>query len=89
MSNYFPTDVHPLLGGTREVYEFDNGYGASVVRHKASYGSDDGLYELAVLDDNGDITYGTPITDDVIGYLTRFDVLHHLVKISKLPPKTS
>ena len=27
-----------------------------------------GLYEIAVLDSDGDLCYSTPITDDVIGY---------------------
>ena len=41
---------------------FENGYGASVVRHEYSYGGKSGLYELAVLDSSGDLTYDTPIT---------------------------
>ena len=34
-----------------------------------SYGFEKGLWELAVLDANGEITYDTPITNDVIGHL--------------------
>jgi ClpP class serine protease len=45
-----------------------------VVKNSASYGNKDGLWELAVLDLNGEIDYTTSITDDVLGYLTTDDV---------------
>ena len=64
--------------------KFDNGYGASVVKHEFSYGGKDGLYELAVLDKDGNLTYDTPITDDVIGYLRPEDVTDVMEKIQKL-----
>ena len=35
------------------IYKFDNGFGASVVKHSGSYGNDKGLYEIAVLDSQG------------------------------------
>ena len=78
-----------LNGGTQVVYKFDNGYGASVVRHNFSYGSDKGLFELAVLKfipdtDNFDLDYNTPITDDVLGSLTEQDVLDTLAQIEEL-----
>jgi hypothetical protein len=63
---------------------FDNGYGASVVRHIMSYGGKLGLYELAILDKEGDLTYDTPITNDVIGYLTPEEVTNYLIKIQEL-----
>lgn len=63
---------------------FDNGYGTSVVRHKYSYGGKDGLYELAVLDKDGELTYDTPITDGVMGYLTPDDVTEILIQIQDL-----
>ncbi len=75
---------HPHLNGVISRITFDNGYGASVVKHEFSYGSDKGLYELAVLDKNGDLTYDTPITDDVIGYLREEDVTDVMEKIQKL-----
>lgn len=49
---------------------FENGYGVSVIKTSFSYGGGKGLYELAVLDTNGEITYDTDVTDDVIGFLT-------------------
>jgi hypothetical protein len=75
---------HRELNGVVARITFDNGYGASVVKHEFSYGGKDGLYELAVLDSNGDLTYDTPITDDVIGYLREIDVTDVMEKIQKL-----
>ena len=63
--------------------EFENGYGTSVIRHDNSYGGDRGLYELAIIKD-GDIVYDTPITDDVIGYLTPEEVTQYMIKIQEL-----
>ena len=71
-------------GGYARRWEFDNGYGASVICHKYSYGNEDGLYELAVFKD-GDITYDSPITNDVIGYLTPREVVMLLRDIEALP----
>jgi hypothetical protein len=75
---------HRDLNGVIARIQFDNGYGASVVKHEFSYGGKDGLYELAVLDTNGDLTYETSITDDVIGYLRPEDVTDVMEKIQKL-----
>ena len=60
----------PFMVGKKARMHFDNGYGVSVVCHSFSYGGKNGLYELAVLDTDGEITYETDVTDDVIGYLT-------------------
>jgi len=69
----------------RAFMKFDNGYGVSVVQGPHSHGGKIGLYELAVLDDNGEITYGTYITDDVLGFLTPEDVTKHMIEIQELP----
>jgi hypothetical protein len=58
--------------------------GASVVMHPGSYGFARGLWELAVLDREGEITYDTPITDDVLGWLTEEDVEKTLQEIANL-----
>ena len=75
---------HPQKDGVITRIIFDNGYGASVVKHEHSYGGDKGLYELAVLGKDGHITYDTPITNDVIGYLRPTDVTDVMEKIQQL-----
>ena len=70
--------------GVRSNTMFDNGYGISVVRHRYSYGGPSGLYEIAILDSDGNLTYNTPITNDVIGYLTPKEVTEFMVKIQEL-----
>jgi hypothetical protein len=71
---------------SRARVQFANGYGASVIIGDHSYGGSDGLYELAVLDKDGSLTYDTPITSDVLGYLTPKDVTSLLQQIAALPP---
>jgi hypothetical protein len=63
---------------------FDNGYGVSVVSHSYSYGGRDGLYEIAVLDSDDNLTYDTPVTNDVIGYLTEEDVTDVMKQVQEL-----
>lgn len=76
---------HPYhTDGVVSRIEFGNGYGASVVKHEYSYGGKDGLYELAVLNFDGEIVYDTPITNDVLGYLSEQDVTEVLIKIQQL-----
>ena len=60
----------PFMVGKKSRMSFDNGYGVSVVSHTYSYGGKKGLYEVAVLDSEGDLTYETPVTNDVIGHLS-------------------
>ena len=76
---------HPNhMGGVQARIQFDNGYGASVVKTPYTYGGDRGLYELAVLDSEGNLTYATSVTNDVIGYLRPEDVTDVLAKIQQL-----
>jgi hypothetical protein len=72
------------MGGVMSRIQFDNGYGASVVCTPYTYGGDKGLYELAVLDSEGSLTYATSVTDDVIGYLRPEDVTDVMAKIQQL-----
>lgn len=68
---------------------YPNGYGASVVQHGFSYGGREGLYELAVLHgksvDESMLCYSTPITNDVIGWMSEEDVIRTLHSIVRLP----
>ena len=70
---FFPINDAPFMVGKKARMHFDNGYGVSVVSHSYSYGGRDGLYEVAVLDSDDNLTYDTPVTNDVIGYLTEED----------------
>jgi hypothetical protein len=72
------------LGGVVGRIIFENGFGASVVSHIMSYGGKLGLYELAVLDKNEELTYDTPVTNDVLGHLTPEEVTNYLIQIQDL-----
>lgn len=75
---------HPHGLGIQARVQFDNGFGASIVKGPYTYGGDEGLYEIAVLDKDGSLTYETPITNDVIGHLTEDDVTNILSQIQNL-----
>ena len=83
-----PHPCDPL--GTQKIYRFPNGYGASIVRFYGSYQYAQGLWELAIIRFHGpdvdsfSLTYDTPITGDVIGYLSDDDVEGYLDEISRL-----
>ena len=83
--------AHPMAMGLDGVISrimFENGFGASVVKHQYSYGGDRGLYELAVLDSNGELHYDNPVANgDVVGYLRPEDVTDVMIKIQELPKK--
>jgi hypothetical protein len=72
-------------GDHMERVFFGNGRGVSIIRHKYSYGGASGLFELAVLDSSGDFDYSTPVTGDVLGYLTVEEVLNAMKAVSELP----
>ena len=85
MKTFNDLDFQPMqfdIGIQARIF-FDNGYGASVIRSPYSYGGNQDLYELAVIKDNA-ICYDTPVTDDVLGYLTEDDVTKYLGQIQEL-----
>jgi hypothetical protein len=59
--------------------EFGNGFAASVIQGSTAY------YEVAVLNSDGYLDYRTPVTSDVIAYLTQSGVEDVLVAIEALP----
>lgn len=79
-------------GGIQKIYRFANGYGASVIQSEFSYGGTEGKWELAVVTFENEkpnsfhITYQTPITSDVLGYLSQYDVDRYLEEINDLEP---
>ena len=76
------------------IYFFENGYGISIINIKnrngafLSYTNTKTEYEIAVLQkrENGSssITYETPITDNVIGYLKIEEVYKIMEEVEKL-----
>lgn len=86
--------------GIQYIFKFNNGRGASVVKHEFSYGYSDDEWELAVLlfkdsfddkaaPDEYRLDYDTPITDDVLGWLDDTEVRNILEEIQKLPTMIS
>lgn len=76
------SSITELNGGEHLLKFFDNGYGVSIVRHDGSYG-----LEMAVLlgnDEEWDLTYDTPITSDVIGYMTPEECINHVKSVTEL-----
>ena len=83
--------IECIRNGVQYIFRFPNRYGASVIKHRGSYGHKDDLWELAVIkwfdDTKGcpmdwEVVYDTPITDDVLGCLTDEDV-RKLLKLIK------
>ena len=89
-SKHIPALVRQQNPGAHLVFRFPNGYGASLV--VGTLGAYGGL-EMAVLvwestakgDDDYHLCYDTPITDDVLGYLTRDELEPLLDSIAALP----
>jgi len=81
--NEFLIETNRHMDGIQKLYQFNNGYGASVIKHKGSYGYDKGLWELAVLKE-GELCYDTEITGDVIGHLNDPEVDNLLGQIARL-----
>ena len=90
MSNpfkYAELEQNPIKGGVQYIFKFDNGYGASVVCHRFSYGGSEGKWEIAAVRfENGDwdIDYDTSVSANVIGWLDVDGVNDLLDQISTL-----
>ena len=79
-----------MHGGDQWLYNFENGYGASIVCHAYSYGGPQGLFELAVIHGpDDDLCYATPITNDVVGRQTDPEIFRLLQEIRELPPNNT
>ena len=80
---------HPAgFGGTQAKIFYLNGYGVSIVLDSMFYSNGIDTYEVAILEgteDDWEITYNTPITDDVLGHLSEIDVMHILKRVKVLP----
>lgn len=83
--NFQPDINYPDGIATRHF--FPNGYGVSVVRFPGSYGYEQGLYEVAVIkgiDDDFELCYDTPVTDDVMGHCDEVDVENIMKEVQAL-----
>jgi len=83
---------HKTGEGLQARMDFDNDYGVSVVRFKingvfGSYTDSDKEWELAVMW-KGELTYTTPVTNDVIGHLSARAVTKIMKQVQLLPPRT-
>lgn len=80
-------EPHPNWDGVQAKHFFDNGYGVSIIKSSHSYGGSAGLYELAVLkglEEDWEICYDTPITDDVIGNQSEQEIETLLQEVKNL-----
>lgn len=78
--------VRPCMNGIQTIYRFNNGYGASIVQHSFSYGTEMAIVRFYGSDmDDFHISYDSGITDDVLGYLSPADIDHYLDLIERLP----
>jgi len=74
--------------GIQIKYYFKNGYAASIVMHNWSYGGDEGLFELALMNHNDKIIYKEDF-GEVLGYLDFGQVELMLTMISFFKPLDS
>lgn len=80
-------DTYAWMSTSQQAHiAFSNGYGASILLGSMFYSNGIDTYELAVVHDGG-ITYDTPITSDVLGYLTQSELMDYLQQIENLPTK--
>ena len=87
MSTFKTLPSNQINDGIRYLAVYPNGYGASIVQHRYSYGHEQGLWELAVIkgtEEDWNICYDTHITSDVLGYLSDSEVEETLALIQAL-----
>lgn len=74
-----------MIGGnaTEAKHIFINGFGVSVITGDMFYTNEACPYEIAVINKHG-LTYDTPITNDVIGYLTEDEANTVLFEVEEL-----
>ena len=69
--------------GIHARMEFGNNYGVSVVQGSTFYTNGDDEYQLAVMHE-GNLTYSTHITDDVLGHLSEEEVTDTMRQVQEL-----
>lgn len=77
----------PILNGVQARIDFDNGYGASVIKNAFSHGGYAGFYELGVTKGN-QLHYDNPVANgDIIGWLEEGEVSELLIEIQNFEDK--
>jgi len=89
----FKTFEWKTIHGSGDQYLkfFPNGYGVSIVKHRFSYGGENGNWEIAVLigsKSDWEICYDTHITNDVIGHVPEDEVDEIVANIEALEGKS-
>lgn len=83
-----PYKDNPTVFGSfnqKSRLDFPNGFGVSVISGGTGVYADDAHpYELAVFKD-GELTYDTPITGDVIGHCDEEDITELMAQVQALP----
>lgn len=76
---------HPNWSGMQAKKVFNNGFGASVITGDWRMRIDsEHPYEIGVYGRNGSLTYDTPVTSDVVGYLNETEANEILRQIQDL-----
>ena len=78
---FIPHEIDP--NGIQARHDFKNGFGVSVIKTLFSYGRDNDLYEVGIMED-GRLTYSTEITQDVLGYQSEADIDEILKRVEEL-----
>lgn len=85
MTTYTETS-QDYLGGIARTLVFENGTKMSVVKHNFSYGGPQGLWEIAVINEEGDfITQDIwyDLDDDVMGYVTDLQLKKYISDVAE------
>jgi hypothetical protein len=71
----------------RKKYSYDNGYTVSVIN--TGYGKDAGLFEVAILDEIGEVAYDSPLLGKIgiRGWMRWGQVCDFLKEVKALPAK--
>lgn len=82
---YEPTEIKHIFDGIQYIFRFDNTYRVSVIKHRFSYGYEQGLWEIGVLDILDEFETGYDfLGNGVIGYLNVEQVNELLEKVKNL-----
>lgn len=72
-----------VAGAKQAIMDFPNGYGVSVIIGTRFYSNGFNTYEVAIRQGNN-LTFSTPITDDVLGWKTAEEVTEIMRKVQEL-----